>query len=95
MNFYRISFFTLSALAVCGTLNAQDLRGVVRDADKQPLIGASVYWAGTTIGAGADRRSGPVDRGSDQRLFVRIADHAPQILGVQRTANGEGRKRKE
>ena len=54
MNFYRISFFTLSALAVCGTLNAQDLRGVVRDADKQPLIGASVYWAGTTIGAGTD-----------------------------------------
>ena len=28
MNFYKISFFTLSALAVCGTLNAQDLRGV-------------------------------------------------------------------
>ena len=47
------------------------------------------------VGAGADRRSGPVDRSSDQRLFVRIADHAPQILGVQRTANGEGRKRKE
>ncbi len=54
MNFYRISFFALSALAVCGTLNAQDLRGVVRDADKQPLIGASVYWAGTTIGSGTD-----------------------------------------
>lgn len=54
MKFYRISFFTLSALAVCGTLNAQDLRGVVRDADKQPLVGASVYWAGTTIGAGTD-----------------------------------------
>ena len=47
------------------------------------------------VGAGTDRRSGPVDRSSDQRLFVRIADHAPQILGVQRTANGEGRKRKE
>ena len=54
MKFYRISFLTLSALAVCGTLNAQDLRGVVRDADKQPLVGASVYWAGTTIGAGTD-----------------------------------------
>ena len=54
MNFYRISFFTLSALAVCGTLNAQDLRGVVRDADNQPLVGASVYWEGTTIGASTD-----------------------------------------
>ena len=54
MNFYRISIFTLSALAVCGTLNAQDLRGVVRDADNQPLVGASVYWEGTTIGASTD-----------------------------------------
>ena len=54
MNLYKISFFTLSALAACSTLNAQDLRGVVRDADKQPLVGASVYWAGTTIGAGTD-----------------------------------------
>ncbi len=33
---------------------AQDLRGVVRDAERQPLAGASVYWAGTTVGAGTD-----------------------------------------
>ncbi len=39
---------------MCGSLRAQDLRGVVRDADNQPLIGASVYWAGTTIGASTD-----------------------------------------
>lgn len=43
-----------SALVGCGTLRAQDVRGVVRDADNQPLIGASVYWAGTTIGASTD-----------------------------------------
>ncbi|WP_414626662.1 TonB-dependent receptor [Alistipes sp.] len=35
-------------------LRAQDLRGVVRDADNQPLVGASVYWAGTTVGASTD-----------------------------------------
>ena len=35
---------SVSSLAVCGTLSAQDLRGVVRDADNQPLVGASVYW---------------------------------------------------
>ena len=33
---------------LCASLRAQDLRGVVRDADNQPLPGASVYWAGTT-----------------------------------------------
>ena len=32
----------------------EDLRGVVRDADNQPLVGASVYWEGTTIGASTD-----------------------------------------
>ncbi len=40
--------------AACGTLQAQDLRGVVRDEAGQPLAGAAVYWAGTTIGASAD-----------------------------------------
>ena len=30
---------------------AQDIHGIVTDADNQPLVGASVYWAGTTIGA--------------------------------------------
>ncbi len=33
---------------------AQDLRGAVRDADNQPLVGASVYWAGTTVGTSTD-----------------------------------------
>ena len=48
-------FLLTSALAVgCGVARAQDLRGVVRDADNQPLVGASVYWAGTTIGASTD-----------------------------------------
>lgn len=45
---------SLTALALCGALRAQDLRGVVRDADGQPLAGAAVYWAGTTVGASAD-----------------------------------------
>ena len=54
MKFFKITAFSFFALAVCGSLRAQDLRGVVRDADNQPLIGASVYWAGTTIGASTD-----------------------------------------
>ncbi len=39
---------------LCASLRAQDLRGVVRDADNQPLPGASVYWAGTTVGTACD-----------------------------------------
>ena len=41
-------------MASASTLRAQDLRGVVREADNQPLVGASVYWAGTTVGASTD-----------------------------------------
>ncbi|MDE6857231.1 MAG: TonB-dependent receptor, partial [Alistipes sp.] len=33
---------------------AQDVRGVVRGAGDEPLLGASVYWAGTTVGASTD-----------------------------------------
>ena len=35
-------------------LRAQELRGEVRDAEGRPLAGASVYWAGTTVGTSAD-----------------------------------------
>ncbi len=45
--FLLATIFTLAA----PVLRAQDLHGVVRDADNQPLVGASVYWAGTNIGA--------------------------------------------
>ena len=51
MKFFKITVFSFFALAACGSLRAQDLQGVVRDAENQPLVGASVYWAGTTIGA--------------------------------------------
>ena len=48
----------LAVLAGAGVVKAQDVRGVVRDADRQPLVGASVYWAGTTIGASTDAEGG-------------------------------------
>jgi hypothetical protein len=44
----------LLALGVCAPLRAQELRGEVRDAEGRPLAGASVYWAGTTVGTSAD-----------------------------------------
>ena len=52
----RFVHFALSAffIAAGGTLRAQDIRGAVRDADDRPLAGASVYWAGTTVGASTD-----------------------------------------
>lgn len=54
MKINKILGLTFAALAVCGSLRAQDVRGTVRDADSRPLVGASVYWAGTTIGASTD-----------------------------------------
>ena len=49
------TLFLVSAFALlAASAEAQDLRGVVRDAEGQPLVGASVYWAGTTIGASTD-----------------------------------------
>ena len=52
----RFVYFALSAFFIVagGTLRAQDIRGAVRDADDRPLAGASVYWAGTTVGASTD-----------------------------------------
>lgn len=58
MKINKSAIFAILALSVCGSLRAQDLRGVVRDADGQPLAGASVYWAGTTVGASADASGG-------------------------------------
>lgn len=54
MHIRLISAITLLALGVCAPLRAQKLRGEVRDAEGRPLAGASVYWAGTTVGTSAD-----------------------------------------
>lgn len=42
--------FVLSVL----TVRAQELRGVVQDQERQPLVGATVLWEGTTVGAVTD-----------------------------------------
>lgn len=54
MHIRLISAITLLALGVCAPLRAQELRGEVRDTEGRPLAGASVYWAGTTVGTSAD-----------------------------------------
>lgn len=54
MKITKVLIFTLFSLFACGMLRAEELRGTVRDTDNQPLVGASVYWAGTTIGASTD-----------------------------------------
>ena len=44
-----VSFVAL--LSVAATASAQTLRGRVTDQQGEPLIGASVYWAETTVGS--------------------------------------------
>ena len=43
-------YLASALLLLCGALRAQEIKGVVVDSDEQPLFGASVYWAGTTVG---------------------------------------------
>ncbi len=49
-------FFLLCALLVgfVAAGEAQNVRGVVRDTNGEVLIGASVYWEGTTVGTATD-----------------------------------------
>ena len=55
MKRFAVSIAILTLLsAAASPLRAQDLRGTVCDAEGQPLVGASVYWAGTTVGASTD-----------------------------------------
>ncbi len=46
----RIFLFFVALLCGLATLSAQNVRGYVRDANGEALIGASVYWEGTTVG---------------------------------------------
>ena len=50
----RYSIVCVLALCIGSTLQAQELRGTICDTEKQPLIGATVYWAGTTVGTSTD-----------------------------------------
>ncbi len=54
MKITKILLFTTLFTLFGASLRAQELRGVVRNADNEPLVGASVYWAGTTVGASTD-----------------------------------------
>jgi len=53
MKICKFILFVICAAVSVGAV-AQDVRGVVRGAGDEPLAGASVYWAGTTVGASAD-----------------------------------------
>lgn len=58
----------LMALAITPvSLTAQNLSGKVTDASGEPLIGASVYWAGTTVGGSTDTEG--------NYIIYRVKDH--------------------
>ena len=95
MKFFKITVFSFFALAACGSLRAQDLRGVVRDAENQPLVGASVYWAGTTIGASTDAQGAFLlhrVKGYD-KLVASYLGFVNDTLDVWQTASTRSRSR--
>ena len=81
-----------------------ELRTVVVDADRvvdvtevggdQTVVAAHAVHQEATLGIGAcaDGRSGPVDRSADERLSLRIAHLAAQVLGAKRRGGGKQRK---
>ncbi|MDE5622058.1 MAG: carboxypeptidase-like regulatory domain-containing protein, partial [Alistipes sp.] len=86
MKIANILISTLCALAATAA-HAQDLRGTVRDTEGQPLVGASVYWAGTTIGTSTDAA------GNFQLHRVRgydrlVASYLGYVNDTLRTDNG-------
>ncbi len=54
MKFQKITILAIIFTIFATSLSAQELRGVVRDENNEPLLGASVYWAETTVGASTD-----------------------------------------
>ena len=50
----RIFITLICAAATVNAAVAQDIKGTVRGDGNEPLIGASVYWAGTTVGVATD-----------------------------------------
>ena len=50
----RIVVFVVALLGGIATLSAQNIKGVVRDAKGEALIGVSIFWEGTTIGTATD-----------------------------------------
>ena len=50
----RILVFVVALLGGIATLSAQNIKGVVRDAKGEALIGVSIFWEGTTIGTATD-----------------------------------------
>ncbi len=50
----RIALLIVALLGGLISLSAQNIKGVVRDNSGEVLIGASVYWEGTTVGTATD-----------------------------------------
>ena len=59
MNNQKIFLITLIALiSLCGSATAQTIKGSVKDREGGALLGASVWWAGTTVGTSTDTEGG-------------------------------------
>ena len=66
-------FITFFALLGVGALSAQNLTGKVTDKHGEPLVGASVYWAGTTVGGSTDPEG--------NYIIYRVKGHQQLVAG--------------
>lgn len=56
INFRKIIVTAALSLALLTSVSAQGLKGKVKNKNNEPLIGATIYWDGTTIGALTDEK---------------------------------------
>ncbi len=53
INKLHIAVIAILSIFAINSLQAQTIKGIVKDSNNNPLLGASVYWDGTTVGASA------------------------------------------
>lgn len=91
MYFQLISFANrllvcVALLAMPVLLHAQNIEGEVRGTDDEPLIGANVYWLGTTSGTSTDlegRFSIPAPTGNSSALVVTYVGYISDTISVE------------
>ncbi len=54
MKIYKFMVALSAVIISVGSLSAEPLSGTIKDTEGQPLIGASVWWEGTTVGCATD-----------------------------------------
>ena len=89
----KISFLIIIIICFWGKIQAQNIQGTVSEysnsGKQEPLLGASVQWAGTSVGATTDANGNfsiPLVE-NNNRLVVRYVGYNPDTLTIKQGDN--------